>query len=181
MKSSINLASPKNPERKKLAKLLVVSGVIFGITFFIAVCLVFYLLYLKGQLSNLEDNVALKGQELKKLDHERANALRLRDRLSNAEKALSSRGKLNEKVGAVLSLIPEGLAVRGLEYGNSEIQVSLETAQLGLFHEFVENRVKDIEEIKDVEIVRSDISGFDVNPETQSYTMSLLFSFKEGK
>lgn len=179
MRSSINLATPRKKEQKQLGKLLSISLGIFIVVFIFAASVLGYYLYLRSKISTLDKKEVALQDQVNLLAREKANALVIKDRLSNIREVLASRGNVNQKVIAVLSILPDNLDIQTFSVTGNVLMVELVSPDLGAFNQLIESDILKAEAETTTPILRTDINDFKIVEESPNYTMNLTFEFTE--
>lgn len=175
MNNDINLTEgAKGAENQ--SKVFIACLVLFVIIFFIAALLVSYSLFLKGQASNLQNQVVALDRQISSFSKQKETALVISERLVGVKKTLASRGKIPALTSSILASLPPAFEIEAVKTEADLISVTFSNSMLASFDSFLEGKVfKD----KLPEIKRIDISSF--TKVGNKYNLSLDFYFKEVK
>jgi len=148
--ANINFLSQKQGQyRKKMKRLLIIQMGAFGILalYIIGMAGAFgYYLYLSRANKVLESQAAQLSSQVQELSPVETKFIFIKTKVSSLVPVLAAQRRHQEIVEAVLSLIPEGISIRGFNVSEEgEINFSVEAATFQSLKQFLSNlRKKDL-------------------------------------
>lgn len=141
MKNEINLLSKVQQTKKRIRKLFIVSIAIFGATFVAAVSVLIYSFIVNSDLSTVNSKITDVQGKIASMSKQKEAALRIRERLSNIQKILSTRTNLTVKANDVLGIFPQDITVDEFKVAQDTVSIRVESPSLVDIDNVMNNKI----------------------------------------
>lgn len=178
MKTGINLAHEKTNSGERTRKILIISLVIFSLSIIFGVGLILYNLSLRAQVSSTKDEVERVRQNIDSLTSSKARALAIKDRLGSIKEIRNSRSDINQKVNAIVTILPQGVAVDDLETSQQEITIRVKADNLSLLNGLLKENIDTYAKDKNNNVSRVTLSSFGRDIADGQYAANFIITYK---
>lgn len=179
MRNEINLLSKVQQTKKRIRKLFIVSVVISGITFFSAVVVLVYALIVNANLSAVNTKISDLQGKITSLSKQKETALRIRERLSNIQKILSTRKNLSIKATDVLGIFPPNITVDEFKVTQDLVSIRVESPNLGDIDDIIVNKINDSSRMSKLGLRKVDLKTFSNDKNNYVVAFDFYYTLKK--
>ncbi|OGH12284.1 MAG: hypothetical protein A2776_01040 [Candidatus Levybacteria bacterium RIFCSPHIGHO2_01_FULL_40_10] len=171
MNEDINLALKTGKQKNKTGLILAISFGLFFIIFIASAILIFYSLILKSKLSEITQKREDFKSKISALAVKKEKLIFTTDRLNTIQKVISSRNKIDQRLGQVITSIPASFPIEGIQATDNSLSLKISAPALSEFDKLFEKDLPDLAKNKAFGITRIEIASFSL--QGASYLLSL--------
>lgn len=178
MKDDINLITPRKITKSAIRKIVLISFIVFGSVFALTVASFFYSFFLHSTSSSLDAQSKSIQLSISGLGDRREKTIIIKDRLTNIQKILNNLKKVESNTSSIVSEIPKGIVVSGVNADDQKITLRLSSPSLNDLDLLTQDTMLKFAKSSKLGIKKIDSSSLSVAKDAYGLTLDFYFTSK---